>query len=112
MSSTKDKKNKLLKRNSASGSVMKLKAKKKKGTNIFGSKGVSHSIKKPSKLISHPKLKVSIFCGCLQYLTPELNFKASVIANSINLDRCRKAPVPKRKRLVRYFENHLRKSGK
>ena len=63
MSSTKDKKNKLLKRNSASGSVMKLKAKKKKGTNIFGSKGVSHSIKKPSKLISHPKLKVSFFVG-------------------------------------------------
>ena len=68
MSSTKDKKNELLKRNSASGSVMKLKAKKKKGTNIFGLKGVSHSIKKPSKLISHPKLKVSIFCGCLQCL--------------------------------------------
>merc|ERR1719216_527734 len=38
---------------------MKLKAKKKKGTNIFGLKGVSHSIKKPTKLISHPKLKVS-----------------------------------------------------
>ena len=68
ISSTKDKKNKLLKRNSASGSVMKLKAKKKKGTNIFGLKGVSHSIKKPSKLISHPKLKVSIYCGCFQYL--------------------------------------------
>ena len=66
-SSTKDKKNKLLKRNTASGSVMKLKAKKKKGTNIFGLKGVSHSIKKPSKLISHPKLKVSIYIGCFQY---------------------------------------------
>ena len=56
-SSGKKKKHKLLQRNFASGSVMKS---KKKKTNIFGSKGVSHAIKKPKKIIVQPKKKVSI----------------------------------------------------
>ena len=33
---------------------------KKKKTNIFGSKGVSHAIKKPKKIIVQPKKKVII----------------------------------------------------
>ena len=39
-----------------------MKAKKKK-TNIFGSKGVSHAIKKPKKIIVQPKKKV---CICIK----------------------------------------------
>ena len=47
----KKKKHKLLQRNFASGSVMKSKKKVK----VFGSKGVSHAIKKPKKIIIPPK---------------------------------------------------------
>lgn len=51
----KKKKHKSLQRNYASGSVMKS---KKKKVNVFGSKGVSHAIKKPKKIIIPLKKKV------------------------------------------------------
>ena len=58
--SGKKKKHQLVHRN-ASGRVIKAKAKKK---SIFGLKGVSHSIKKPKKLIIAPKNKVSTSIDC------------------------------------------------
>ena len=59
--SGKKKKHQLVHRNFASGRVIKAKAKKK---SIFGLKGVSHSIKKPKKLIIAPKNKVSTSIDC------------------------------------------------